>query len=681
MSATRSYAYDSHYRLCRQTNPESASTVWGYDADSRVIWKGEGQSGSGCLSSAPSDAALYQYDAMGRKTLDDYPGTNDDVTYGYDNDGHTVSVANNATWALIYAYNHRGLLSSELDGDVSYSFDTQGHVSQETTLFGPVRSYSPDAWGEPTQISNYVTNIQYYPNGTPSHYTLGNGLHYSASLDGRQRLQTQALSSASQTLQSLTYHYNDNNDLTSMVDNVDGSDTASFGYDGLHRLTSAAGLWGNYTYTYDALNNLRSRSGSNPLTLNYDPATNRLSSTSGAVSHQYSYDARGRPTSDGQRTYVWNALDQLSSIPGVANYNYFGTGKRYNWLSPSADTGEGTYYDASGKLLFISYGTNTTGGSYDWLYVGGQAVAQVAHDGSATYLHPDLLGSPRLATTSTGAIAWREHFDPYGIKLNNVNEFIGYTGHKYDANTGLTYAGARYYDPQIGRFLTTDPIAFTGSPFSFNRYSYANNSPYGYTDPTGMVSNCTGTRLGCDGAGSSPVSGDGARQAAANEKTQNASVQGKPLITRLSIIYNPQTSQGRLSAFAGDESIFDGGVTVGGDGHVTPTGDFHASHWESDHKSSLYGWLADTPWSRSILGLNAFGPFQLHIKELDNRGIYIHGTMGPGWLPTRKISSFAVSETSHGCVRMCNPDIIRLHDLIPNPAGLPIHIGTDPNLP
>ena len=75
-------------------------------------------------------------------------------------------------------------------------------------------------------------------------------------------------------------------------------------------------------------------------------------------------------------------------------------------------------------------------------------------------------------------------------------------------------------------------------------------------------------------------------------------------------------------------------VVVGGDGHVTPTGTFTAKSWEKDHVSTLYGSAANTPWSKTVLGGNAFGPFQLHIKELDSRGIMIHGTMGPGWSPT-----------------------------------------------
>ena len=62
----------------------------------------------------------------------------------------------------------------------------------------------------------------------------------------------------------------------------------------------------------------------------------------------------------------------------------------------------------------------------------------------------------------------------------------GYTGHREDAATGLTYMGARYYSPRLGRFMGVDPAGVReGSVHSFNRYAYANNNPYKYVDPDG----------------------------------------------------------------------------------------------------------------------------------------------------------------------------------------------------
>jgi RHS repeat-associated protein len=68
------------------------------------------------------------------------------------------------------------------------------------------------------------------------------------------------------------------------------------------------------------------------------------------------------------------------------------------------------------------------------------------------------------------------------INAETVPELFGYTGQVYDPETGLNYDKARYYDPSEGRFLSPDPIAAES-----NLYGYANNSPIGSTDPSGLV--------------------------------------------------------------------------------------------------------------------------------------------------------------------------------------------------
>ncbi|MDZ4348879.1 MAG: RHS repeat-associated core domain-containing protein, partial [Xanthomonadaceae bacterium] len=78
---------------------------------------------------------------------------------------------------------------------------------------------------------------------------------------------------------------------------------------------------------------------------------------------------------------------------------------------------------------------------------------------------------------------------PYGEPLNRTVDGPGYTGHVHDAATGLVYAQQRYYDPIIGRFLSIDPVAADpNSGSNFNRYWYANNNPYKFTDPDGRES-------------------------------------------------------------------------------------------------------------------------------------------------------------------------------------------------
>jgi len=115
-----------------------------------------------------------------------------------------------------------------------------------------------------------------------------------------------------------------------------------------------------------------------------------------------------------------------------------------------------------------------------------------AADTEVIYYHNDALGSPVAATDQNGDVIWTEDYAPYGAKLSDdmeaIIEKVGYTGHRYDNDTGLVYAGARMYDPSLGRFMGIDPVgamAAVNNPVMFNRYAYGNNNPYKYVDPDG----------------------------------------------------------------------------------------------------------------------------------------------------------------------------------------------------
>jgi RHS repeat-associated protein len=110
--------------------------------------------------------------------------------------------------------------------------------------------------------------------------------------------------------------------------------------------------------------------------------------------------------------------------------------------------------------------------------------------GTVTYYHNDPAGSPVVATNAAGQVIWRESYRPYGERLTNApassTNDIWFTSRRQDADTGLVYMGARYYDPVIGRFMSIDPVGFDEKNIhSFNRYAYANNNPYKYVDPDG----------------------------------------------------------------------------------------------------------------------------------------------------------------------------------------------------
>jgi RHS repeat-associated protein len=107
-----------------------------------------------------------------------------------------------------------------------------------------------------------------------------------------------------------------------------------------------------------------------------------------------------------------------------------------------------------------------------------------------TYIHSNGQGTPVAASDELGNLEWRAEYYPFGGEYSQTEirreNNIGYSGKALDEEIGLIYFGARYYDPQVGRFTSIDPAKVTAQNYySFNRYSYVNNNPYKYVDPNG----------------------------------------------------------------------------------------------------------------------------------------------------------------------------------------------------
>jgi len=120
-----------------------------------------------------------------------------------------------------------------------------------------------------------------------------------------------------------------------------------------------------------------------------------------------------------------------------------------------------------------------------YIYLHNHVIAESSPAG-VQYDHTDGLGSPVAITNSAGAVLSRTRYEPYGLTHSGAVPTIGFTGHVNAPDIGLVYMQQRYYDPVAGRMLSIDPVTTdANSGGSFNRYAYANNSPYRYIDPDG----------------------------------------------------------------------------------------------------------------------------------------------------------------------------------------------------
>jgi RHS repeat-associated protein len=150
---------------------------------------------------------------------------------------------------------------------------------------------------------------------------------------------------------------------------------------------------------------------------------------------------------------------------------------------------------AGGDLFYRSTNRHSdlTAVAVDWLEsLIPPARAVPANHGVLFYVHNDPLGTPQALTDEAGAVIWRAEYDPFGKATvdedpdgdgSGVTLNVRFPGQYYDQETGLHYNYFRYYDPQAGRYLSSDPIGLGGG---LNTYAYVGSNPLIYSDVYGL---------------------------------------------------------------------------------------------------------------------------------------------------------------------------------------------------
>ncbi len=204
----------------------------------------------------------------------------------------------------------------------------------------------------------------------------------------------------------------------------------------------------------------------------YD-AANELTSWSGTT---ISYDANGNIQNDGIATYSWNGRNQLTGRASTS-FQYDAFGRRTLNASGSSLLYEGadTAQELSGTTPFA----NRVLGGVDEFF------SRTDSSGASSPI-TDASGSTLALTNSTGNVTTQYGYDPFGNTASygsiSGNTFQ-YTGRENDSN-GLYFYRARYYNPTLHRFISPDPLGFSG--LSPNLYEYTFDSPTNFVDPSGL---------------------------------------------------------------------------------------------------------------------------------------------------------------------------------------------------
>ncbi|RXD41301.1 hypothetical protein EIJ57_20935 [Xanthomonas perforans] len=525
--AARSYVYDANQQLCKVIEPESGSTVMAYDAAGNLAWSASGldlPSTTSCdleAAAASGRQVVRTYDTRNRLKTLRFPDKNGNQDWSYTPDGLPAQVttwndAGSSSVVNAYSYNKRRMPTSESSGQtgwytwsIGYGYDANGALANQTYPTGLVISYTPNALGQPTAVrdqagGNYATGIGYYPNGAARQFTYGNGVSHSLVLNGRQMPQQ----ARDNNVASFEYQYDANGNVGAIIDQQRGTGYNRYmGYDGLDRLMEAGSErfggdnWNRYTY--DVLDNILTAKLPGVRENNYwYDAKNRLTNVqnnAGATTVGLSYDPQGNLKNKNGQAYTFDYGNRLRDVTGKESYAYDAYGRRTIAGRPTTRTVQ--VYTQAGQLFY----TEASGkGNMEYIYLNGSLLA-TRNSGTIKFQHTDALGSPIAVTDTAGQVVERTDYQPYGTPIGKTVDGIGYTGHAMDGATGLTYMQQRYYDQDLGRFLSVDPVA-ADSVFSanFNRYWYANNNPYRFTDPDGRDSVGQMIDAGADGCG--PVS-------------------------------------------------------------------------------------------------------------------------------------------------------------------------------
>jgi RHS repeat-associated protein len=197
-------------------------------------------------------------------------------------------------------------------------------------------------------------------------------------------------------------------------------------------------------------------------------------------------DANGNLTADGAKSYFWNALNQLVEVKEgtttIATFEYDGAGRRTEKVA--AGLTHQYIYDAEDIVEERISGSSSDTIRY---YHGAGIDEPLARKNSSdvvTYYLADHLGSIIQESSAAGAITLEREYDPWGVAMQGASTSgYAYTGREWDAETGLYYYRARYFSAAAGKFISEDPIGFSGGS---NFFGYVAGAPTRLIDPYGL---------------------------------------------------------------------------------------------------------------------------------------------------------------------------------------------------
>ena len=505
--ATTTYEYNARGNLIKLTDTESNQTTMTYDTLGRKLTMNDPDMGSWSYSydnngnllsqtDAKNQTINFTYDELNRTTRKIYP-VGSDTIYAYDETFSTnptgrLTTLTDSTGSTKYYYDELGRTVKAIKTVDTTSYTTEttyDALSRTTSITYPDSkrvNYTYDTGGNLLTIvddvssgsTTYASYTSYNALGQIEGVTYGNGVDTAYTYNPNNSLLStiDTDTSTGTTLIDHSYTFDNIGSILNITDNIDGTNTQTFTYDALDRLITAnSGNYGSLTYAYDTIGNFTSKRG---ITYTYGAKPHAVTATSNGKT--YTYDSNGNMTADTNRTITYNYDNKPSSVTKAgqtAIFYYDGSGSRVKKLTGSSTT------------IYIGKLYEETGGNITrYIFAGGTRIASKMST-DTYYYHQDHLGSSSVITNSSGVKVEEIRYYPFGETFSDTSPSTTkhkYTSQELDIETGLYYYNARYYDPELGRFISADTIVpDPTNPQSLNRYSYVKNNPLKYTDPSG----------------------------------------------------------------------------------------------------------------------------------------------------------------------------------------------------
>ncbi|MBU4262773.1 MAG: hypothetical protein KKC76_13030 [Proteobacteria bacterium] len=527
--------YDVLGRLTNRTAPDGSTTTYTLDAAGNVLATidalgNESHFTYNALNRRTSftdgngKVTTYDYDSMGNllqvtdplgyvksftynpfyKPLTKTDKNGNTTNYSYDAMGRLEQKSNADGSTESFRYNPVGniVLISGGEGDILLEYDAASRLTTRTDVFGQKCSYTYTPAGRRATMTDPlggVTTYQYYANGKLKAVT-DQDLHTTTYQYDGDLVGTIIYPNGIET--ELVYDGADH--IVDLVNrSQDGTEISRYGYTynsvGYRQTMSAPD--GEHSYQYDPggrLVRVDYPDGKHSV-YGYDGAGNRVSLTNDEQTVTYSYDADNRLLAAGEVTYSYdnngntlsrdeagqtatysynlkNELVQITSPNGSVTENrYNAIGQR---IARLADGGEKRYLYDGADLLMETIPQGLVTASYvNGLPQAGPLALKTAADEYCYFLKDGLSNVVQL-TDGDGLVTARYGYDIFGALrsasvINDYGVSQSFTGKELEPESGLIYFGARFYDPEVGRFLSAD--SFTWGPDDVRQ------SPYGQT--------------------------------------------------------------------------------------------------------------------------------------------------------------------------------------------------------